>query len=200
MGGIRKILFLGLLVITALFVRDASALPVGDKSLYDSLSDVTFSIGSGSAEVDCEVYKYTSGAYADKYVYAYQISNIDSGIGLSFFSVGIFDGASAFDADFEPLLGVANPDIWVVVGSPAQSVDGLFSSPIHSDSPITISTVLWFVSDGPPTLGNGALFGTAYGVPHYASGDVLTPIAEPATFVLFGIGCLLTIPWKRRFA
>ena len=199
MGDVRKILFLGLLVITALFVRDASALPVGDKSLHDSLSDVTFSIGSGSAEVDCEVYKYTSGTYADKYVYAYQISNIDSGIGLSFFSVGILDGASAFDADFEPLLGVANPDIWVVVGSPAQSVDALFTSPIHSEEVITTSTVLWFVSDYASTLGNGALFGTLSGTPYYATGKLLTPVPEPATIVLLGISGLLAFTQKRRF-
>lgn len=150
MGGIRRIWFLGLLIAVTLFVREASALPVGDRWLYDSLSDVVFNIGSGSAEVDCEVYKYTSGVYEGKYVYTCRISNIDSEIGLSFFSVGILDGANAFDADFEPLLGVANPDLWAVVGSPAQSVDGLFSSPIYSDGPITTSTVLWFVSDDPP--------------------------------------------------
>jgi len=198
MGDIRKIRFLGLLIITTVFIQDASALPVGDKWLYDSLYNVTFSIGSGSAEVDCDVYKYTSGIYTNKYVYAYQISNVDSGIGLSFFSVGILDGANAFDADYELLMGVVNPDIWEVVGSPAQSVDGLFSSPIYSDGPSTTSTVLWFVSDYAPISGKGTLFGTASGMPEHATGDLLTPIPEPATIVLLGICGLLTIIRKRK--
>jgi len=199
MGGIRKIWFLSSLIIAAVLVQDAGALPVGDRRLYESLSDVVFSIGNGTAELDCEVYKYRSGAYAGKYVYAYQISNIDSGIGLSFFSVAILDGANAFDADYEPLMGVVNPDLWAVVGSPAQSVDALFTGPIHSDGPITTSTVLWFVSDYESTLGSGALFGTLSGTPYYATGNLLTPVPEPATLVLLGIGGLLILARKKRF-
>jgi hypothetical protein len=198
MRGITKTWFLGLLIITTLFIRDASALPDGNKRLHNSLYDVIFSIGSGSAEVDCDVYKYRTGDYADKYVYAYQISNVDSGVGLSFFSVGILDGANAFDADYELLMGVVNPDIWEVVGSPAQSVDALFSSPIYSDDPITTSTVLWFVSDYAPTSGKGTLFGTTSGMPEHATEDLLTPIPEPATIALLGICGLLTIIRKRQ--
>jgi hypothetical protein len=197
MGGIRKIRFLSLLITTALLVGNAGALPVGDKELHDSLTDVEFSFPEiGTAEVDCEVYKYGTEPYEDKYVYSYQISNIDASIGLSFFSVVILDGASAFDADYdESLSNVVLPDLWAVVGSPAQSVDGLFGSPIYSDG---TSTVLWFVSDYEPTSGKGTLFGTASGVPHSATGDLLTPIPEPATIVLLGICGWLTLIRKRQ--
>ncbi|MHC4676236.1 MAG: hypothetical protein ACYTBZ_27405, partial [Planctomycetota bacterium] len=157
--------------------------------------DTTFSIGSGSAEVHCDVYKYTSGTYADKYVYAYQISNIDSEVGLSYFSVGILDGANAFDPDCEPQIDVIVPDFWTAVGSPAQSVDALFTNPLHSD---TASTVLWFVSDYASTLGSGALCGTASGIPHASTGDLLTPVPEPATIVLLGTCGLLTLVWKMQ--
>ena len=94
-------------------------------------------------------------------------------------------------------MGVANPDIWEVVDSPAQSVDGLFSSPIYSDGPLATSTVLWFVSDYAPTSGKGTLFGTASGMPEHATGDLLTPIPEPATFVLLGIGGLVALIRKK---
>jgi hypothetical protein len=193
MGWTAKTSFFGLLAVATLFAQDAGALPVGDKFSYDSLLDVIFSIGSGSAQVDCEVYKYTSGTYADKYVYAYQISNIDSEAGLSYFSVGIFDGANAFDPGYEPLIDVAIPELWTAVGSPVQSVDGLFTNTIRSEGPITTSTVLWFVSDYAPTSGKGALSATASGIPQPSTGDLLTPIPEPSTIVLLGTCGLLTV-------
>jgi hypothetical protein len=192
MGWIAKTWFLGFAVVAALFAQDARALPVGDYSHYSSL-DTTFSIGGGSAEVHCDVYEYTSGTYAGKYVYAYEISNIDSEVGLSYFSVGILDGANAFDPDCEPQIDVVIPEFWAAVDSPAQSVDALFTNPIHSD---TTSTVLWFVSDYASTLGNGALCGTASGIPHASTGDLLTPVPGPATIVLLGTCGLLTLARK----
>ena len=191
--------FVMLLVVTQ-FVQDAASLPAGEKSLYNSLNDVTFSIGSGFAEVDSEVYKYTSGEYADKYVYAYRVSNIDSGVGLSFFSVGIRDGANAYDPDFDVLLGAVDPALWAVVRlSPPEtqieSVNALFTRTIDDGFS---SMRLWFVSDYTFGLGDGALFGMSSGVPHYAAGDLLTPIPEPATIVLLGMGVLITFARRKR--
>jgi hypothetical protein len=180
---------------TVLITQGAIAVPVGDKSIYDRLSDVTFAIGAGSAEVDCEVFNYTSGLYADKYLYTYRISNIDSGIWLSFFSVGIKDGAVIYEAQFDSLAGAADPLVWTTVGSPVQSVEALFTLPIEDGS---YSALLWFVSDHEPTVGSAGLSGTGSGVPHYASGNVLTPIPEPATVFLLGFGGALLTFTRRK--
>jgi len=200
----KKFRFLVLLLVAILFAQNARAIPAGDNLLDDGLYDVTYSIGSGFAELDCEVYKYTSGVYTDKYVYTYQISNISSGIGLSFFSVGIKDGANAFDPDFDAIPGAVAPTVWDVVyvsypppaSEHVKSVEALFTYTIDGGFG---SVVLWFASDYASTLGNGVLFGMSSGTPYYATGDLLTPVPEPATLALLGIGGLMTLIRKRRF-
>lgn len=188
----KEFRFLISLLVAILFVQNASAIPGG--GVLDANHTGTFAFEYGSAEVDCEVYKYTPGEYTSQYVYTYQISNIDSGIGLSFFSVGIKDGANALDPHHDLGAGVA-PTNWDTVGSPVQSVDGLFTSPIYNG---LSSEVLWFASDYASTLGEAALFGTSSGSPKYAGGGVLTPVPEPATILLLGIGgALITLTRKR---
>ena len=195
---IRRSGFFSLLVVAIVFAQNAGAIPVGGV-LHDSYSG-TFDTGFGLAVVDCEVYAYTSG----EYVYTYQISNISSGIGLSFFSVGIKDGANAFDPDCDALPGAVAPTVWDVVYTsypPAsehvESVEALFTYTIDDGFG---SVVLWFASDYSSTLGNGVLFGMSSGTPYYATGDLLTPIPEPATFLLLGTAGLWILTRKRRFA
>jgi hypothetical protein len=189
---IAKTWFFGLLAVATLLAQDAKALPVGDDPLYDSLLDAVCSIGRGPAEAGCKVYKYTSGTYTEKYVYTHPISNIDSDARLSFFSVATWDGFNVLDAGYEPPIDVVAPEISTVVESPPRSVDALFTNPILSYGATKTSTVLGFVSDYAPTLGNGKLFGTTSGIPHSATEDLRTPTAEPATVVLLGTCGLVT--------
>lgn len=193
MTNIVKTLSFALLVLAAMFVQAAKAVSDGDKLLEDFLYDVTFSTGAGSAEVDCETQRYSSGFYAEKYVYNYQIANINSDAGPKFSSPAIRDGANTFDAGYDSPIDVVTPETWPVVGSSPQSVDALFIYPILSNGHNTTSTALWFVSDYAPDLGNGKLSATTSAVPRLATRDVLTPVPEPAKIVLFGTCGLVTV-------
>jgi hypothetical protein len=196
-----------LLIIAALTAcAGATPIPAGWTTHVESTA--SYSIFGGAAMVDSDVYygfgpgSPTAGSpYENKYIYAYQITN-NSGLGLSFFSVGIFPAANAFDPD-QDTAGTAVPAInWAVVTSPGpvKSVNALFTDTIDNDG--KLSSILWFVSDYGPTPGNVALFGMAGGMPFYAAtptqGMVYTPIPEPVTITLFSLGGLMAVARKRR--
>ena len=184
----RRTRFFSLLIVAIVFAQNAGAIPVGGV-LHDSYSG-TFDTGFGLAVVDCEVYAYTSG----EFVYTYQISN-DSTIGFSFFSVGIPEGADAWSPGVysDPISGDVAPVFWTVAGSPVQSVDYLFADTIDNTE---TSALLWFFSSHTSHLGSGTLFGRNVSTTE----DLLTPIPEPATFVLLGTAGLWILTRKRRFA
>ena len=180
------------LLAAALCVQSAVAIPVG--GVQEAQYSGTFQIGAGSATVDSKVYSYESG----EYVYAYQISN-SSSVGISFLSVSIIPDTDAFAAAWDIGSSIVQPAYWNAVGSPVQSVEGLFADTIDNDG--LSSAVLWFKSGHSSALGTAVLFGVSAGVPYSASGNVLTPSAapEPATILLLGIGsALLTVTRRRR--
>jgi len=185
---IRRTRFFSLLVVAIVFAQNAGAIPVGGV-LHNSYSG-TFDTGFGLAVVDCEVYAYTSG----EFVYTYRISN-NSTIGFSFFSVGIPEGGDAWSpsVDSDPISGYVDPVFWTVAGSPVQSVDYLFADTIDNTE---TSALLWFVSSHTSHLGGGTLFGRNVST----TGDLLTPIPEPATFLLLGTAGLWILTRKRRSA
>ena len=109
------------------------------------------------------------------------------------------DGATAWSPsiDSDPIQGWVDPVFWTVVGSPVQSVDYLFANTIDTGQR---SALLWFVSDSIPVFGGGMLFGTLSGVGVSTTGNLLTPVPEPASVALLRIGGLMTLIRKRRFA
>ena len=199
-GFATKFRVLCLLFAAVLFAHNAEATPVPVGWTSHDSDTVAFTIGSGSATVSSDVYYgYSSGQYQDKYVYAYQITNLNSGLDLSSFSVSIVisDGASAYDADFEELTGAVNPALWATVGNPVQSVDALFIDTIENGES---SARLWFVSDYASGYSTSALHCMSGGTSYYATGDVLSPVPEPATVFLLGIGALVAFRRKRLHA
>jgi hypothetical protein len=198
-GFATKFRVLCLLFAVALFAHNAVATPVPvGWSSHDSDTAV-FTIGSGSATVASDVYGYDSGLYQDKYVYAYELTNVDSGLGLGHFSVSIAiaDGASAYDPDYEELSGAVNPALWATINNPVQSVDAIFTDTIENGES---SARLWFVSDYASGYSTSALQNMSGGTSYYATADVLSPVPEPATVALLGLGALVVLRRKRLHA
>lgn len=138
--------------------------------------------------VDSYVYQFTSGAYANQYLYTYKLTS--SSMGISFFSIGVDNNASltlnAANVNYENDGGTL-PAYWNAVGNPIQSVDaGFFVTPIYSGK---ASALLWFVCDYAPVIGTGSAFGTSSGVPTFASAPLYT-IPEPATIIMLTTGAL----------
>ena len=171
---------LSLLILAVVCVQTAFSvpmpIPLDAKTQIMDPGPATFgSLGS----VDCDVYQYDEGAYADYYLYTYQVTS--DLINLSFFSVGVDDTNPDLSID---LVGYESssfePANWASVGNDIQSIDALFLTPIN---PGQQSSFLWFISECAPELGTGTIFGTSAGVPAYETGSVYTIIPEPASIL-----------------
>lgn len=193
----NTILFIAFILLLA--AQNALAMPPGGPATITK--ETFFALGDGTVRVNSGAYLINSGIYEGKYAYTYQITNINSSVGISFFSVGINAGVVLDYWDFDA--GTINPAIWSPVADSltvpvvaAQSFDALFNRPLIKSG--DTSAILWFVSGNIPGFSQGALFGTSSGVPQYKTGQLIAPVPEPATISLLTFGGILAALARRR--
>lgn len=205
----RNFRFLVLLFVATLFTPAANALPInGALSGWEPSNipfDFTYEGRRLTGEISCAVYdEYPGDAPSGgQYVYAYQIFNSElSSVSIDFFSIGILEGAVVGDIDsdtyqvtdgvvpsyayFSPDQQTAESAIYLFL----PFLNGLVESGQNS-------VILLFSSDNDPTEGFGIIEGGSIGE---MIDGLPTPLPEPATIFLLGIGgALLTLTRKKRF-
>jgi len=150
--------------------------------------------------VDYAVYapgKYSgSMSFPDQFVYAYQLyCDPSSDVVIDFFSVGIRNDVAVGNVlydDSNPyeLPGGIRPSAQFAL---TESVLYLFQ--LDSVAANECSDVVLFTSDAGPAMGAGAVSG---GITGGAIVELPTPVPEPATVLLVGLGSLLAVRRRRR--
>lgn len=155
-----------------------------------------------TAEVDYAVYAPTTypgvdPSPGDEYVYVYQITNAAaSTVDVAFFSIGLEDGSGADHEGDDTSVGAPgtpggqSPGLAMISGT---SVYWLFDPQID---PGEWSTALIFTSPAPPTWKSGAL--ADGGLPTPGGGPLPSPLPEPATLGLMGVGLAFAVYTRVR--
>ena len=153
------------------------ALPaMANISIQDDFTDGTYAVTVKSTVEDV----------GGQYKYSYTILPTSTA-DVQWFSVSLLPGVVITDWGVEA--GSGQPFAWTPVGLPsAISVDALFAQPIVAG---TTSATLWFTSPSYYTITDGAASGLTGGQYVFVTGDVLTPIPEPATLTILLGGMLL---------
>lgn len=195
----KKLLVVCFLILFAFIIpQHADASIIDGGTLLDGTTQSFFSLTDPFPEVatvTSQVYNnYPQGPYFDKFVYTYQITNISTA-GISFFSVNILGADEPESPGWETIGDSIDPSYWVFAASPP-SVDGYFNNKIADGES---SSLLYFVSDNPPGLGEGTLVGmdTNYNFVN-ATGNLTVPVPEPVTIILLGGGWLIAIRRRKR--
>ncbi len=168
-------------------------------SLYRG--SVPFSSGGAlNGFVDYAV--YAPGDYSgsvsfsnDRYVYAYQVFNTNSTVGIDYFSVGLPSIADTPDATYDPAksystAGGINP---AMSSKLPESVIYLYLTDNISSG--ERSTTLLFTSSYAPEWGYGYVAGG------YAGGAIVelpSPVPEPASFLMIITGTLMAFGLRRK--
>lgn len=196
---VRKLLVISIALAIVCLLSNVYAAPTdpptGSKDLQASEDNVEFYHSSTMlAEVDTYVWRYTDGPYEDYYLYTYDITG-KSVYCLSFFSIAVSEDVTFYEMGYAS--PGTEPSSWGSANTPAQSIDAWFSDTIDYGED---SAQLWFVSDGSPTSASASVFGTnpGNGFQAFAGEQLYSPIPEPATLVILGIGSLCLIGRKRK--
>ncbi len=193
----RQLIFLSIALTAVSLLSSVHAAPTsppaGSKTLQANLDNVEFySLTTMLAEVDSYVWKYTSGDYEGNYLYTYQITG-KSIFSLSFFSISVLEDATFYEIGYES--GGVEPALWLPIGAPPQSVDAVFGSAIDYGEN---SALLWFVSNDDYTSTAASVVGTYLGDQASASDELYSPVPEPATLVMLGLGSLFGLIRRKR--
>ena len=137
---------------------------------------------------------YESGS---DYIYGYEITG--GTVDVSTLSIAILPGATV---DNGGIFTFGGPGVvatgWGPVGSPVVEMVASFHDPQVEAG--QTSMMVWFTSSLAPTEGNAGTMGVidSSQIPTLGVSQILTPIPEPATVMLLGIGVGLTTFVKRR--
>jgi hypothetical protein len=196
----KRLLFACFLILLASIIPQHANAAITDSGT-PFYNDPQISTFFSLTEPFLEVAQVASQVYYDHqlgpFVYTYQITNTSTA-GISFFSVSILGADEPESPGFDPITGCIDPSYWVFAGSPP-SVEGLalFNNNIIAGG--ESSSLLYFVSDNPPGLGEGTLHGMDINSDSVnATGDLIVPVPEPAALILLGSGWLIAIRRRKR--
>jgi hypothetical protein len=179
----KKFGFLAVMLLLAAPAMAAFALPV----VAQQTSNFSpFGGGLDTVAVQSTVYQF-----GNDFIYGYQI--LTGTVDVSWFSVEILPGAVVTAVGYD--LGSGQPTIWGPVGTPIVSMDASFTAPITAGN---ASQMVWFISPQRWIEADGATGGITGGQYVTTGGTILTPIPEPATLAIFGLGAALAFGLRKK--
>ncbi len=165
----------------------AVLLAVGPAMASISIQDV-FTDGTYEVTVESVV-----APYEGQYKYSYTILPSTTA-NIQWFSVSLTAGAVISDMGVEA--GTGEPVIWTLVSGPdSSSTDAVFTATVPAGS---TSATVWFTSPQNFTVTPGAAAGLNDGQYVATTGQVLSPIPEPATMTLLGLGAVLVTSLRKK--